>query len=482
MHEVLRIFFSPHDFRDSFPNIWAGFQVNLKLMVVAEALVLVFALAIAVVRGLPGRGARPLRALAIVYTDFFRGTPLILVAFLVGFGLPGLNIHFISNRSNFVYGVIALTLVYTAYVTEVFRAGIESVHQSQRMAARSLGLSYCAGDAVRRHPAGGATGDPAAAERLHRAAEGHRPRLRDRRRRGGVPGAGVLADLRELHLVPRRGRALHPAHDPPRPLHRPPDPGAGAARARHGGMSFVEVQNVSKRFGDNVVLRNVDLTVEEHGVVCLIGASGSGKSTLLRCVNLLEKVEEGSISVDGQLVTNGSIDVNALRRKIGIVFQAYNLFPHMTVLENVTLAPRKARGIGQKEARLRALELLSRIGLADKADEFPDRLSGGQQQRVAIVRALAMDPKLMLLDEITSALDPQLVAEVLNLVRELADSGMTMIIATHEMSFAKEVADKVCFLDVGVICEEGPPEQIFSNPTEPRTREFLARIIEAGRL
>jgi polar amino acid transport system ATP-binding protein len=247
-------------------------------------------------------------------------------------------------------------------------------------------------------------------------------------------------------------------------------------------MSFVEVENVSKRFGDNVVLRNVDLTVEEHGVVCLIGASGSGKSTLLRCVNLLEKVEEGSISVDGQLVTNGSVDVNALRRKIGIVFQAYNLFPHMTVLENVTLAPRKARGVGHKEARLRALELLNRIGLADKADEFPDRLSGGQQQRVAIVRALAMDPKLMLLDEITSALDPQLVAEVLNLVRELADSGMTMIIATHEMSFAREVADKVCFLDVGVICEEGPPEQIFSNPTEPRTREFLARIIEAGRL
>ncbi len=247
-------------------------------------------------------------------------------------------------------------------------------------------------------------------------------------------------------------------------------------------MSFVEVRNVTKQFGDNVVLRHVDLTVEEHGVVCLIGASGSGKSTLLRCVNLLEKVEEGSISVDGQVVTNGAVDVNALRRKIGIVFQAYNLFPHMTVLENVTLAPRKARGMGQKEARLRALELLSRIGLADKADEFPDRLSGGQQQRVAIVRALAMDPKLMLLDEITSALDPQLVAEVLNLVRELADSGMTMIIATHEMSFAKEVADKVCFLDVGVICEEGPPEQIFSNPAEPRTREFLARVIEAGRL
>jgi polar amino acid transport system ATP-binding protein len=247
-------------------------------------------------------------------------------------------------------------------------------------------------------------------------------------------------------------------------------------------MSFVELRNVSKRFGENEVLRHVDLTVEEHQVICLIGASGSGKSTLLRCINLLERVEEGSISVDGEELTNGACDVNHLRRKIGIVFQAYNLFPHMTVLENVTLAPRKARRASQREARDRALGLLRRIGLEEKADDFPDRLSGGQQQRVAIVRALAMEPKLMLLDEITSALDPQLVSDVLNLVRELAESGMTMIIATHEMSFAREVADRIGFLDAGVILEEGPPEQIFSTPQEPRTREFLARVIEAGRL
>jgi polar amino acid transport system ATP-binding protein len=222
--------------------------------------------------------------------------------------------------------------------------------------------------------------------------------------------------------------------------------------------------------------------VNEHNVVCLIGASGSGKSTLLRCLNLLERVDEGRIAVDGQELTNGKIDVNALRRKIGIVFQAYNLFPHMTVLENVTLAPRKARGTSAAQARERAHELLRRIGLEEKADDFPDRLSGGQQQRVAIVRALAMEPKLMLLDEITSALDPQLVSEVLNLVRELAESGMTMILATHEMSFAREVADKVCFLDAGRILEEGPPEQIFSDPQEARTRAFLSRVIEAGRL
>jgi polar amino acid transport system ATP-binding protein len=247
-------------------------------------------------------------------------------------------------------------------------------------------------------------------------------------------------------------------------------------------QSFVSLQGVTKRFGDLEVLRRVDLDVDEHNVVCLIGASGSGKSTLLRCVNLLEKVDEGTIVVDGQDVTNGKVDVNALRRKIGIVFQAYNLFPHMTVLQNVALAPRKVRGLDRDHARSTAMDLLRRIGLQDKADEYPDRLSGGQQQRVAIARALAMDPRLLLLDEITSALDPQLVAEVLNLVRSLTEVGMTMIVATHEMSFCREVADKVCFLDGGVIYEQGPPEQIFSNPQQPRTREFLARIIEAGRM
>jgi polar amino acid transport system ATP-binding protein len=247
-------------------------------------------------------------------------------------------------------------------------------------------------------------------------------------------------------------------------------------------LSFVELRQVSKSFGDNVVLHDVDLSVDEHNVVCLIGASGSGKSTLLRCLNLLERVDSGDIVVDGQTITNGKVDVNALRRKIGIVFQAYNLFPHMTVLDNVTLGPVKARRMPRDQARSSARDLLRRIGLLDKADEFPDRLSGGQQQRVAIARALAMEPKLMLLDEITSALDPQLVAEVLALVRELAHFGMTLILATHEMSFAREVADKICFLDGGVILEEGPPEQIFSEPREPRTREFLARVIEAGRL
>jgi polar amino acid transport system ATP-binding protein len=250
----------------------------------------------------------------------------------------------------------------------------------------------------------------------------------------------------------------------------------------NGSAPFVQVKAVSKWFGDLQVLKEVSLEVPEHDVVCLIGASGSGKSTLLRCLNMLERVEEGEIVVDGQRITHEKIDVNALRKKIGIVFQAYNLFPHMTVLQNVMLAPRKARRIPRDEAEWYARSMLARIGLEEKADEFPDRLSGGQQQRVAIVRALAMEPKLMLLDEITSALDPQLVSDVLGLVRELAESGMTMILATHEMGFAREVADKVCFLDNGCILEEGPPAQIFRDPRQPRTREFLARVLEGEKL
>jgi polar amino acid transport system ATP-binding protein len=244
---------------------------------------------------------------------------------------------------------------------------------------------------------------------------------------------------------------------------------------------FVALEGVKKRFGDLEVLDGINLTVDLHQVVCVIGASGSGKSTLFRCINLLEHVDEGTIVVDGETVTGGKVNVNRLRQKIGMVFQAYNLFPHMTVLENVTLAPVHAHKLGKTEARAQARDLLAQIGLEDKGDEYPDRLSGGQQQRVAIARALAMNPNLMLLDEITSALDPQLVGEVLAIVRTLAQEGMTMIIATHEMGFAREVGDKVCFLDGGVILEEGPPAEIFSAPKEERTREFLQRVIESGR-
>jgi polar amino acid transport system ATP-binding protein len=244
----------------------------------------------------------------------------------------------------------------------------------------------------------------------------------------------------------------------------------------------VALEDVHKSFGKHEVLRGIDLAVDEHEVVCLIGASGSGKSTLLRCVNALEPIDRGRIVVAGQDLAAPGLDLNRVRRGIGIVFQAFNLFPHMTVLRNITLAPREALGLSRADAEARGVDLLQRFGLADKRDDYPDRLSGGQQQRVAIVRALAMRPQLMLLDEVTSALDPELVAEVLNLIRELAAGGMTMLIATHEMSFARDIADRVCFLDAGVLLEQGPPEQIFSAPREPRTRQFLQRIVEAGRL
>jgi polar amino acid transport system ATP-binding protein len=248
------------------------------------------------------------------------------------------------------------------------------------------------------------------------------------------------------------------------------------------GTPFLELRGVEKRFGDNQVLNGIDLAVAEHEVVSLIGASGCGKSTLLRCVNALEPIQAGTITLQGQLVSGKGVNVDRHRRDVGIVFQSFNLFPHMTVLQNITLAPRQVLGLNRQQAEERADALLNRVGLHEKRKQYPDSLSGGQQQRVAIVRALAMRPKLMLLDEITSALDPELVAEVLNIVRELAHEGMTMLLATHEMSFAREVSSRVCFLADGVICEQGPPEQMFTEPSHPRTQAFLKRIIAAGRL
>jgi polar amino acid transport system ATP-binding protein len=247
-------------------------------------------------------------------------------------------------------------------------------------------------------------------------------------------------------------------------------------------MALIEVRDIHKHFGAHMVFNNLALEVEEHQVVCLIGPSGCGKSTLLRCINGLDDIDGGEICISGDRVTGPGVDVNALRREVGIVFQSYNLFPHMTVLENVMLAPTRVLRQDRAEAEAGAMTLLTRIGLEHKAKEYPDRLSGGQQQRVAIVRALAMGPRVMLLDEITSALDPELVAEVLNIVRDLAAEGMTLLLATHEMGFAREVASKICFLCDGVVLEEGPPAEIFGAPRQERTRNFLRRIIEAGRL
>jgi len=257
---------------------------------------------------------------------------------------------------------------------------------------------------------------------------------------------------------------------------------AGTGEAAAASGTAIEIAGLRKAFGANEVLRGIDLEVSTHEVICLIGASGSGKSTLLRCLNLLEPINAGRISLWGQEITAAGIDQNLVRRSIGIVFQSYNLFPHMSVLQNVTLAPRKALGTPRPAAEEEARELLSRFGLLDKEAEFPDRLSGGQQQRVAIVRALAMRPQIMLLDEVTSALDPELVAEVLDVIRELAAGGMTMLIATHEMGFARDIARRVCFLEEGRIIEDAPPAELFTDPKDERTRRFLRRIIAAGRL
>jgi polar amino acid transport system ATP-binding protein len=256
---------------------------------------------------------------------------------------------------------------------------------------------------------------------------------------------------------------------------------AGAGPPAHTADA-IQIEDLHKSFGANEVLKGISLSVAAHEVICLIGASGSGKSTLLRCINLLEQISSGRIVLLGQDVTVPGIDANLVRRQVGIVFQSFNLFPHMTVLRNITLAPVKALRMPKAEAAAAATELLARFGLADKRDEYPDRLSGGQQQRVAIVRALAMQPQIMLLDEVTSALDPELVAEVLDVIRELATGGMTMLIATHEMGFARDVANRVCFLEEGRIIEEAPPAELFADPKDERTRRFLRRIVEAGRL
>ncbi|MDJ0952511.1 MAG: amino acid ABC transporter ATP-binding protein [Acidimicrobiia bacterium] len=244
----------------------------------------------------------------------------------------------------------------------------------------------------------------------------------------------------------------------------------------------LEIESLSKAFESKVVLSDVDLKVDPHDVVCLIGSSGSGKSTLLKCINLLIPIDGGDIRLDGLSITSGEVNPNQVRQEMGIVFQAFNLFPHMKVIDNITLGPRKVHGEDRDVAEERARELLDQFNLSEKADDYPDRLSGGQQQRVAIVRALAHQPQLMLFDEVTSALDPELVAEVLNVIRGLKESGMTMLIATHEMGFARDVSDRVCFLDQGKILEQGPPNELFKNPQQPRTRQFLQRIVEAGRL
>ncbi len=477
-----KVFFNWDVISDSWASIRKGFWLNIKLFMTAEVLVLIWALFIAILRGLPGRAATPLRFLAVAYIDLFRALPAVIVIYLIAFGVPLTNLPVARELTQFQLCVIALTLVYGAYVAEVYRAGIESIHWSQSAGARSLGLSYSetmrfvvVPQAVRRiippllNDFIGLQKDTALVGFVGLLDAFNRARIiaSNRFNLSAVTGVAISYIVITIplavvvdHLVRRDQQKMR----------------ANAV------TSYLEVEGVTKCFGDNWVLRGIDMSVNEHEVVCLIGASGSGKSTLLRCINLLEHVDGGTITINGDRITDVGVDVDDVRREVGIVFQSFNLFPHMTVMKNITLAPIRVLGQRKAYAEAGALELLERIGLTDKANEYPDRLSGGQQQRVAIVRALAMQPRVLLLDEITSALDPELVAEVLNIVRDLKDDGLTMVLATHEMGFAREVASRVCFLSDGVVCEEGPPEQIFSEPATPRLQGFLRRIIEAGRL
>ena len=483
--EVKRAFFDWPLFKESLPDIARAFLINVKIFCIAEVLILVAALLLAVLRSLPGPVFFPIRVLAIVYADLFRGIPTILVIYILGFGAPALQLSGVPTSEIF-WGIVALVLVYTAYVSEVYRAGIESVHPSQTAAARSLGLSH--GQALRFVIL------PQAVRRVIP------PLLNDfiglQKDTALIALLGVVEAFRQSQIdvaatfnyTPYLATALLfvlitiplarltdwlVARDRRRQL---------ATGGRRERRRSARLEQVRKSFGKLEVLKGIDLTVAEHEVVCLIGASGSGKSTLLRCVNLLEPIDSGRIVVEGTEVTTGRVNVNRVRQRIGIVFQAFNLFPHMSVLRNVTLGPTKALGRRAPGRRGRGRTCSGASASPTSATSIPDRLSGGQQQRVAIVRALAMKPDLMLLDEVTSALDPELVAEVLNVIRELAAGGMTMVIATHEMSFAREIADRVCFLDAGVILEQGPPDQIFTAPQEPRTQQFLQRIVEAGRL
>src|SRR5690554_6502987 len=348
-----------------------------------------------------------------------------------------------------------------------------------------------AGDPARRAAPGGAPRRAAPAQRTRRAVEGLGPHLDPRGVRRDPRGPGRDLSARELHALHRRGLPVHPPDDPPDASHRRVRAPLGLARGagRHrgrrcaavtsadDGAPLLRVRGVRKAFGDNVVLDGIDLDVRAHQVIALIGASGSGKSTLLRTINLLEEVDDGDIWLDGQDICDPRVDANAVRARMGMVFQSYNLFGHLRVLENVALAQRLVHKVARPEAEAKALAMLERVGLADKARSFPDELSGGQQQRVAIARALVSSPRLLLLDEVTSALDPELVGEVLDLLTELRGEGFTMLIATHEMAFARDVADEVCFLHHGRIHEQGPAAQVLTEPREARTREFLRRML-----
>ena len=437
---VRETFFDPQRALEALPAVAVGLWLNIRVMLVCGVLIAVFGLTLAVLRTLRGPVFFPVRAFVAGYTDLFRGLPLLLVIFLLGFGVPALNLRGLPD-SPLIWGGAALVLTYTAYVAEVFRSGIESIHPSQRAAARSLGLSYA--QSLRFVVL------PQATRRVVP------PLLNDlvslQKDSGLIAVLGVIDAIRAAQIETATDFNFTPYVVAGAlfvfltiPLTRITDWVArrqGWYGGRRGGRPR-RCEPARSRAGSAqgvrgpVVLDDLDLTVDRGECVVLIGGSGSGKSTLLRCLNRLETVDDGQIMLDGQDITDPRVDVDAVRSRVGIVFQAFNLFPHLSVLENITLAPIRVHRVPPDEARRRAQDMLERVGLADRAGMHPDQLSGGQQQRVAIARALVNAPVLMLLDEVTSALDPELVWEVLALLRELRTDGMTMVLATHEMAFA----------------------------------------------
>ena len=477
-------FFSTREFASSFGSVLSGFWLDVRIFLLVEVAVLILGLLIALCRIASAPILFPLKVVCVVFVDVMRGVPTLLTVYVIGFGVPALNLSGLPTSAT-VLGGIALTLCYSAYVSEVFRAGIQSVHPSQGGAALALGLTrqqalryVIVPQAVRRVAT-------AVAERLHLGPEGRRAHLRDRTGGSSAHGSGRLGGEFQLHAVPFC-RGVVPLHHGSADANRRQDAGPRAYRTRRhartgAAMSkpVLEIRGVTKSYGDKQVLGGIDVTVNEHEAVALIGASGSGKSTLLRCVDLLEEIDDGDIFLEGECITVPNTNPVPFRRRLGLVFQAFNLFPHLRVLDNVTLGAIRGQGADPETARREGLELLERFGLGDRGRDYPDRLSGGQQQRVAIARAILTRPRALLLDEVTSALDPELVGDVLNTIRELKADGMTMIIATHEMNFARDVADHVCFLQDGRIIEQAAPDELFTNPKRPETQRFLARLLAA---
>ncbi len=470
-------FLSVDAFRTSFPRVLDGFWLDVKLFLVVEVVVLIVGLLIALARTGRAPALFPLRALAVVWVDVFRGIPTILMVYLVGFGIPALALKGVPTDP-VLLGGLGLTLSYSAYVAEVYRAGLESIEDRQRAAALAVGLTPTQSLRFVVVP-----------QALRRIAP---PLLNDFiALQKDVALVSILGPL-EAFRVAQIDASSNFNYTPllaaavlylavTIPLARLLDylrARQRRQRNRRGRMTAVlEARGVTKAYGEREVLKGIDVAVEPHRALALIGASGSGKSTLLRCLDLLEEIDDGDVLLDGEVVTEPGVDVVGVRRRLGMVFQGFDLFSHLDVLDNVTLGLRRAHGMDKAAADERGRELLARFGLEGRERDRPDRLSGGQQQRVAIARALAHSPRALLLDEITSALDPELVGEVLAAVADLKREGMTMVIATHEMAFARDVADEVCFLHEGRILERGAPAEVLVSPREPETRRFLARFV-----